>query len=111
MDDSAEIIPVLFRIWKGKYGGDVIAIMPTIIMPTILGTYESHTCTSYVHVDQHVACDPYHVTKQTRPAKPHEYEALKNELESAPYHYKFRVYKRLQHKWVKQRQDELRNIR
>jgi hypothetical protein len=91
-----EVIPVLFRMWKNEGGQEVIAIFPTLP-----GTYESHTCDSYEHVGQHGACDPQGLIGRTRLATEPEYRALKHELESEPYNYKFRVIKRLSYSYEK----------
>ena len=67
---------VLFRAERsGPFKGDV-----TAVFCDIPGT-NAHNTTCYSHIGQHSACalEWYHTT---RPAKPHEYEALKHELET-----------------------------
>lgn len=72
---------VIFRVFLGKDGGDVIAIFPG--EP---GTYSAHTCESYQHVGQHGACNPYALMAQgTRPATPEEYAPLLQELQAIGY--------------------------
>lgn len=98
--------PVIFRKWPKREGGDVIALFPAE-----LGTYDPYTCGSYQHVGQHGSADPHMVVNATKKAKPEEYADLKRELESAPYHYRFRVYEKLQRTFLKTRQEEARRLR
>ena len=42
-------------------------------------------CASYMHVGQHGPADYQHVVASTKPAKPHEYEDLKRELQDLGY--------------------------
>lgn len=67
-------------------GVEVIAIMPGI-------SEGGHNVRSYVQIGQHGACSR-RVIWDTKPATPEEYASIKRELESAPYHYRFRVIKR-----------------
>ena len=83
-----ETTPVLFRKWKKE--GDVIAIFPYD-----LGNNDPATCSSYQHVGQHGSCDPQHLMGVTTEALPEEYEPLKQELESAPYHYQLMLIHKL----------------
>jgi len=94
--------PVIFRKWKD---GDVIALFPAE-----LGTYDRHTCSSYEHVGQHGAADPRHVIASTKPATAVEYWALKSELESAPYGYRLKAYRRMQRSFDVARQNQLRAL-
>jgi hypothetical protein len=51
--------------------------------------------TCYAHVGQHGACSfAWFHGRTHRPASPAEYADLKAELESAPYGYRLRVFKR-----------------
>jgi hypothetical protein len=50
-----------------------------------------------MHVGQHGACDTIGISSETTLATPDEYASLKRELESAPYHYNFKVMKRIRH--------------
>jgi len=69
---------VVFRVWKGEFEGDVIALFPDID--------EGHgSCSSYMHVGQHSGADYRGVISITRPAKPSEYASLKRELENIGY--------------------------
>ena len=83
--------PVLFRVHRApvKHGGDVTAVFPA--EPADIA---GRTMTCYAHVGQHGGCDIgwYH---QTRPATEEEYADLKRELESAPYGYRLKVYRRM----------------
>lgn len=94
--------PVLFRKMTPRYGGDVLAVFPCDA-----ASYKAHECGSYAHVGQHGACDPWHVIKHSHPATPAEYADLKAELESAPFHYRLRVYARMQRDWLEVRRKVL----
>lgn len=73
---------VIFR----KDSHEVTAVFPD---ETDRGLY---TC--YAHVGQHGSCS-YEWYRTTKPATESEYAALKRELESAPYNYRFRVMRRM----------------
>lgn len=97
-DDARRIepeTPVIFRIERRK-GGDVTAVFPC----------EPHNMsgrdmTCYAHVGQHGACSfGWFAQGAHRLAKPAEYAELKRELESAPYVYRLKVYRRLQ-RWMR----------
>lgn len=117
-EPDTEITPVIFRKWKservkdthtGKFywhNDGVIALLPAEC-----GTHEPHTCSSYMHVGQHGSCEPHGLMNSTRPATPEEYADLKHELESAPYGYRFRVYKRLQPSFLASRRADLARMR
>ncbi len=79
---------VLFRIGRTKAEAvhGVTAVFPDQVENNgLVGCY--------AHVGQHGACSRrWYYT--TRPATEAEYADLKCELESAPYHYAFRVMKR-----------------
>lgn len=93
--DSRESIepetPVLFRIKRGKqYAADGV----TAVFPCEPATLQGDTMTCYAHVGQHGACD-LGWYNETRAAKPEEYVSLQKELESAPFGYRLKVYKRM----------------
>lgn len=94
------ITDVIFRTWKGKDGGDVIALFPGLF-----GTSEPHTCSSYMHVGQHSSANPHLVIQATRPAKPHEYRDLARELRGRGY--RLRIAHRLHPKYERERLDAL----
>lgn len=103
-----EITPVIFRKYGPRRGGEVIALFPAE-----LGTYESHTCSSYVHVGQHGSATirgPSSVLRVTRLAKPAEYAELAKELESAPYGYRLKVYRRVTRQHDKVREAQMRQL-
>jgi hypothetical protein len=81
--------PVIFRIERRK-GGVVTAVFPC--EPAAM---DGRTMTCYAHVGQHGGCSHQFVSSG-RAAKPEEYADLKAELESAPYGYRLKVYKRVQ---------------
>jgi hypothetical protein len=69
------LTPVVFRMIKGEC---------VAIFPTLAGTNDVNTCSSYQHVGQHGACD-INLGKRARLAKSYEYRALKKELEGLGY--------------------------
>ncbi len=82
-------VPVLFRVdARGDFKGSV-----TAVFPTLPGSPGCMTC--YARVGQHSSCSLGWVMASTRPATPEEFAALKRELESAPFHYRLRVVKRI----------------
>lgn len=105
--DAAELYPgkelpepltaVVFRVWLGDDGGDVIALFPYV-------QGSPGFCDSYQHIGQHGSADYIGLVgggwgrgRRTRPAKPEEYAGLKRELESEPYKYRLKVVKRVNH--------------
>lgn len=104
--DAARLIeftPVLFR---KIVGGDVLAVFPTDA-----SDMDAFLCGCYAHVGQHGSCDPAFIIQTSRPARPAEYADLKAELEGAPYHYRLRVYSRLQRGWRAERERQLKAIK
>ena len=71
--------PCIFRVWRGKGGGDVIALFPDVAA----SISDPRLCQSYMHIGQHCAADYSHVIRVTRPATPAEYAPLRRELEGA----------------------------
>jgi hypothetical protein len=86
---SLEPVPVVFRMWPKRNGGECIALFPTCP-----ADYDGLLCDSYERVGQHGGADYALVIRATRPAKPREYLPLKRELEHYPYHYVLRVMRR-----------------
>lgn len=87
--DTDETI-VIFRAERsGQFKGDVTAVFPC--EPAT----DEYDMTCYAHVGQHSGCSRRWYNT-TRAATPDEYAALKRELESAPYGYRLRIFKRLQ---------------
>ncbi len=80
---------VVFRKRSKREGGDIVALMFEE-----LGSYCCDTFGCYQHVGQHGVAD-MGIVHKTKLAKPDEYANLKRELESEPYNYRFRVYKRI----------------
>jgi hypothetical protein len=83
--------PVIFRAERsGPFKGGVTAVFPCD--PSDIA---GHFMSCFLHVGQHGGCSQgwYNTT---RAATPEEYSSLKRELESAPYGYRFKVYKRIQ---------------
>ncbi len=88
---------VIFRKWKD---GQIIALFPTVPSDCI-GKY----CESFMHIGQHSGADYWGVVEQTKPAKWGEYQALRNELESAPYNYVLDVKQRAPYQYHQLRRD------
>jgi len=77
---------VIFRKW---HNGDIIALFPEVPH-----TRDGYDCVCFEHVGQHGQADYVGVVALTDPATPAEYQALKKELESHPYHYDLDVRRR-----------------
>jgi hypothetical protein len=87
VQESKEITRVIFRKWHTRYGGEVIALFPEI--------ESGYTMVlSYEHLGQHGGANYESVLRQSRPAAPVEYKALKRELESYPFYYNLKVIRR-----------------
>ena len=84
-----DITPVVFRRSRRKEPE------VTAVFPCEPADYDGYQMTCYAHVGQHGGCGQGWYN-ETRAAKPEEYAALKRELESAPYGYRFKVYARIQ---------------
>lgn len=82
-----EPVAVVFRKWRDN--GDILALFPEIPAKN-----QGYDCESFEHIGQHSPADYMGCIKRTRPALPHEYAALKAELEGAPYHYNLVVRQR-----------------
>lgn len=91
---------VIFRFWKESK--DVIAIFPEDT-----GDMSPYTCSSYEHVGQHGACNPFHIIDSSRLAKPEEYADLKAELENH-CGYNLVVIKRNRQEFTEQRRKQLK---
>jgi hypothetical protein len=70
---------VIFRVDRGR-DGEVFALFPNIA-----ADYAGRYVQSYQHVGQHAAADYGLCVANSRPAKPHEFAALKRELEGRGY--------------------------
>jgi hypothetical protein len=68
---------VIFRRYPD---GDVIALFPYLPAECL----NAWPCQSYMRIGQHGAADP-RIVHDTRPARPHEYAAIKAELEQIGY--------------------------
>lgn len=69
---------VIFR--KAKSNGEI-----TAIFPTLPGTSDPCSLLCYVHAGQHGSAFLEWIRKDTKPATPEEYAALKRELEGIGY--------------------------
>ena len=98
--------PVLFRIERRK-GGEVTAVFPC--EPDDMSG-DSMTC--YAHIGQHGGCSfEWLANGNHRRATPEEFADLKRELESAPYGYRLKVYKRRQ-PWMREAfESEIRRLK
>lgn len=102
MATKSEKVPVIFRMFDGY----VIALFPTLP-----GTNDPWTCSSYMHVGQHGSADLQHVIRSSYPAKPDEYAALERELRSAPFEYDLTIKSRVSPAMNAARKAELRRVR
>lgn len=82
--------PVVFRAQR-----EAGELWITAVFPCEPADLDGYKMTCYAHVGQHGACDQGWL-RRTRAAKPAEYADLQCELESAPFGYRFKVYKRIQ---------------
>lgn len=85
--------PVLFRVSRApvRDGNEVTAVFPC--EPAGMNPAAGMSC--YAIVGQHGGCSfGWYAT--TRPATTKEYTDIKAELESEPYNYRFKVYRRIQ---------------
>ena len=92
-------VAVIFRVWTAEFPGTRKVgtgnLYNTIaLFPELPADVNGHYCESYQHVGQHGAANYQMIIAHSRPAWASEYADLKRELESAPYHYNFVVYKR-----------------
>ena len=76
---TQELEQVIFRVDRGR-DGDVFALFPNIPADNA-GRYVQ----SYQHIGQHAAADYVGCISRSRPAKPHEFAELKQELEARGY--------------------------
>lgn len=107
MSDT-DITPVIFRRWKKRHGGEVIAIFPAD-----LAGYQAHEASCYQHVGQHGTVDMPAVIRCTKPAKDDDPDvlALRRELERAPYRYRLQIYRRDNRVFQKKRAADAEQLR
>jgi len=94
MTTATNPLAVIFR----EFEGETLAIFPE--MPWSRSPNE---CGSYARIGQHGACDPAHIIANSRPADPDKADALRRELESAPFEYSLRPLLRMTRKAVENR--------
>lgn len=93
-------VRVIFRKWRKRDGGGIIALFPT--MPSdINGRY----CMSYEHIGQHGGADPA-IMARTVAATPKEYAPLARELRALGY--RLQVSQRISARLHKMRRDAAR---
>lgn len=80
MKQDTEKTTVIFRKWKN---GEIIALFPYEI-------WNRSDITSYMHVGQHSGACYGGCIRETKLAKPNEYEPLKKELETIGYNLEVR---------------------
>jgi len=95
---------VIFRVFKGKYEGEVVAIFPEHVA-TINAAY----CESYMNIGQHGSCDPIGLISVTKLAKPEEYKNLKAELENH-YGYNLEIIKKNNSSYYIKRVEQIRKV-
>ena len=99
-----QLTPVMFRMGKRRGESEV-----TAVFPTLPGDTRGLMMVCYAHVGQHSACSTEWLAT-TRQATVAEYADLKRELESAPYHYHFKVYARMQRAFDDARRASVRRL-
>jgi len=90
MAQDTKATRVLFRAQRsGEFRDTITAVFPDMVerRRANVGT----ECTCYAHIGQHSTCSLEWAYAETRPAKPHEYAALKAELEAEPFGYRLEV--------------------
>lgn len=99
---SNDMTPVIFRATRsGLFKGVV-----TAVFPCDAGDVAGDTISCFEHIGQHSACSTEWYNA-TRAAKPDEYAGLIKELEGNPYHYRLKVYQRIQ-PWMRNMRREAR---
>lgn len=81
LEPPEAVVPVVFRRWKKKDGGEVLALFPSMIET------DAGYCNSYMHLGQHGAADfsgLIHLTKPTKETD-EDVQELKRELERIGY--------------------------
>lgn len=102
MSDNEPTV-VMFRKWPASQGGGVIALFPYVPAGN-----SGLLCQSFEHIGQHGGANLGLVIDVTTPAGPHEYAALRRELESPPYGYRLTVRLRTPHDAAEVRRREAR---
>lgn len=94
---DTEETTVIFRRFRSG-NKEVIALFPYDIQT------QDYSCGSYMHVGQHGAANYQALLSTTRLANPEDADvkALKKELESYPYNYRFNVVKRAQYDKIRE---------
>lgn len=90
LGESEDLTPVLFRVDRAKKDGQDV----TAVFPTIPADNSGRLLSCFAHIGQHSGCSMDWL-RTTRPARVEEYADLKNELESAPYRYRLKIYQRV----------------
>ena len=103
---DAEETPVIFRVHRSPktHGSEVTAVFPCEPADRL-----GNKMSCYAHIGQHGACD-FGWYYETRPAMPDEYADLKRELESAPYGYRLKVYRKITPALRRRFDDEVRRM-
>ena len=106
---DADETPVVFRASRRKEPEGRAAEI-TAVFPCEPATLQGFDMSCYAQIGQHGACGQGWYNG-TRAAEPEEYADLKRELESAPYGYRLKVYKRIQ-PWMRDaRAAEVRRLK
>lgn len=102
-DENAPVL-VVFRQWREKNGGDIIALFPELP-----ADYHGRFVDSYMHVGQHGGADYYGVIQATKPVSLEDAADLIQELQRIGYRLK-RI-KRASYKHHEARRAMARNYR
>lgn len=95
---NKEQTKTVFRIWPNR---EVIALFPQVAQDQF-----GHYCMSYMHVGQHGGADVSIVVRQTRLAKPEEYQPLLEELKQLGYNPKIMKHCTYRDQQIRQKQYE-----
>ena len=104
MSDESNSDLVIVRRWRGKSGGDIIALFPAI-PSDIYGQY----CLSYERIGQHSGADFHGVIQATKPVSLEDAADLIQELERIGY--RLKPIKRASHKVHEARRATARSYR
>ena len=99
--------PVLFRVSRTptKHGTGV-----TAVFPTIPSDYNGYNMSCFELIGGHSGCGQEWINA-TRPATPEEYTEIKQVLESYPYGYRLKIYRRTAPGMREKRMQDARKIR
>ena len=108
---DTEETPVIFRIARSKSRAEIDGVMAVFPCESYDG-FDIDRVSCYAHVGQHGGASISHMmSRWSRPATLAEYADLKQELESAPYGYRLKVYQKKFNFLRERRRVEMRKLR